>query len=857
MWYSSIYKGMFILAAALLTLWGCAKSELELSTAHDDIEGRAVAFDFSCVGFSGEVGTRAPAEMKSFPNGAVIHVTATFQFKDGHTEGDYACFTYSGETGKWVPQGDGMVWPLYATGGSFEGFYVPGIAQELTFDETSEGTSEVMNLGDITDVDGENSEHYATDPLHAVCDMKDYGSKVSLRFNHVCTRLLLADVGKNDEKLYRLIHKTGDLKNAYVFSVKREPVEGHDGKYTYAPQIKFVSDDSRKDKEGNLYVYGRLVRDELKGDEIESACFYLAPGKYKGAHIHYHDDRPFVTLNIDKLDKPDDVSEEGLKANVSYTVDILLDPGVVNDEVLAKEAEWPELSNPLGVNIVSFLQAMANGTEYEEEIDGTCYHIIEKEGTTRCLRYDIDFKQQDTYQLFQNAGIDYPKFGCPDFDGGNHSFVNVAKPLFSSMASGNLRNLALREVNIKIGQYNGNEIKELAVGCIAGVNSGCAVSNILLDNVKIKAKLYNVNTAGGTSNIVNYHVGGVFGNYSSGSLSEIHLKQGSSLEVTVEGDNGYMDDNLYVGGICGSSFQDLKQVDVYYPEDGSGNENPKIIVKSTVGQSKTDLTYLSSIGGIVGHAFGNLSDIELSGCTMEVDASQSVAGNSYAGGIAGTGDRAMDNGQTATSVMSKIENSSVNATVKGGMATPTQSTSGGSEMIVGRSYTGGLVGRLSSYNLSDCLFVGSVYAGQRDTSEGNNEFVRLALGGGVGAVADNITTAEADKSYYSHVYSCTVWAKLEGVYSPYPETRYWCGSFIGLQNQPNVMYNYDYTTSSVACPKRQDEAVGDRTDKNGKTVLNCPETYPVNTNYGNINRSSNDGYPFCGAFIDDTFNEVS
>lgn len=863
-YFASLGRYAAAAAAAAALSFGCTQTEIDDMAVPESGAEHEVAFEFVCDGYAGTAQTRIPSrDGFEFEDGAVIHVLAEFTKKDGFgpTVGAYECFTYNAQSATWSALGSSddkpeearMIWPLNTKSGRFTAFYVPAQANILAFDGENTTVSTVMqSLNAIGSKDGNN--HVIGDPLQAEIDGVGYDGKVRLVFTHACTRLVLSDIRGASDTAYNLVRDAKSeggeqLANGYRLQIERTPVDGVAGTYTYSGKFLWGKvDDEQLELTGGVkkyYVSSPLSTDEgadRNDPKNNYLCFYLAPGAYYGSVVTYRNNDIYLTLNVDGLGGEADKApkeEQGLKANTSYTIDIRMADGVVNNELVETPDEWaPADETPVKVDVKKFMDALHNGTEYMLD-DGT--QILAFAGGGLQLMCNVNLQNVNLYHLYKNEYGTNNQFrrSQRNLNGLSHAIVNVNGTLFYEL-NNRVSNLAIRNAQITFPQKvdpkthipttdgSGEEVTsselvnhyDYTAGLFTKITG--SLENVLIEGIKVSIDLTDVETGLESGkkldNTVAFPIGAVCGMLNGADgITGLHLRGAATgaaddaardITVAVKGGNLYLP-MFHIGGLIGyQQFGTLQSVDRYL----GGTEEyevPNISVTAEVGSSKageiaTDVLGQLEIGGIVGYTIYKCSDISLASCPITVDCSNSLANLCHAGGFAGW---AQGIYKSDVPNSGPIENVSVRATVKGGMCTIAR-TSNSELNYYGATYTGGLAGYVQSRQITDCTVSGSVTAGKRNTTMEDRE--RVATGGIIGCIADRVMDGTFEHATSpvkkSHVFDCTTYVALEGV-DDISQTRYYAGRCIGMQNFPNKeVYTELDNKCFVPAPSRRDLA---------------------------------------------------
>ena len=804
---------MRVAAAAVIAVLvaGCEIS-LEEPVAPES-DPRAVVFEFNVPDFAGSMidgempATRTIPSITAFPNGAIIHVIGTFTLQSGTETYAYGTYVYNKDTYRWTPEGQTLIWPEHAETADFEAFYLPGdngAGNVARLDITADGTfsSDLFALAPPYDTD---KKIIHTDPLQANKTGVPYGAAVQMRFNHVCSRLILTDLGDMETDECWLEYKSSENeKKDKLYNGYRFTIDATSGKYK--GKIEFVEYDEMKSETGYRYIRALREEDELtlSNNEkttvnVNALCFYLAPGQYKGCQVFYRDEKPFLMLNVDKLDEtPEGATQPGLQPGHSYTLNIRTAQGVVNEEYVDPETEWQDdETSVIPQDLVEFMKALSKGQEYECTVDGETRKLIERvEGGVR-INCNINFDNKNMYKLFNEAGEHFGTEGGNDGCDlgsvitiyGNHKrFINMASPLFNKI-SGTVLDLQIEDADISIPEEyflfdEGEDVHSARnIGALTSTLNGGHVENVLLNKVKVTAKIPDMSEHNGHNHgTAQPSVGALVGESISGAIQNINIQ--GSIQVIVQQKEGVdkaltSENFVHVGGLIGR-------------QRGGSTSNI-----STLGTGTTLTVTVNlqaqigghiEVGGVIGFTESNVSDISLMNCTTTVSAEDSQCDEIYVGGIVGYANYAN------TDSRQMIRDAFVQGTVTGGTATTSELTIKEDKTTttyntIGHSTTGGMAGTIIAFSMVNCRFNGTVNAGRR--AAGGENFVLVSTGGGIGRIKD-AEERKATVNSASHVFDCTARAIVN---KPTDDNaKNLTGEFIGQQNIAAEEYRLSPTT---------------------------------------------------------------
>ncbi|WP_298074288.1 hypothetical protein [uncultured Bacteroides sp.] len=865
-----------VAAAAVVAMFAAGCEDELVNSVAPESDPRAIVFEFDAPDFAyatadGMPATRTIPSMTAFPDGAIIHVIGTFTHEGGTTTSAYGTYAFNKSAYRWVAQGQTLLWPEHATTADFEAFYLPdslGTGKVAQIDIVGERSSSgVFALAPPYISANDSIVH--TDPLRAEKKDVNYGAAVQMRFYHVCSRLILTDVGDMETDECWLEYTTGSektdpLTNGYQFVIKKNEA----GEYNGA--IEFVQYDKMKSESGIHYVRARMEKDELTlADKtttpVNALCFYLAPGQYKGCRVLYRDEKPFLTLGVNELEDP------GLKGGTSYTLDIRTAQGVVNDEWVDPEKEWEgeeKVAKPL--DLLEFMEALRKGEDYvaQAEIDGKVENNVQlltaMGNNTVRVNYDIDFANRNMYTVYKENGRHFGKQGDDPgcvvgvnvtIDGNHKRFIHMASPLFDE-SYGIIRDLQIKNANISIPDedilYDEGSVHSCRnVGALATYLRGGLVENVLLDSVKVTMELPQLYAKHGddrhTHGTAEPSAGALFGEVWGGTAQNISVQR--YIEVDVKQKTGVdkalgAQNTAFVGGLIG------RQVSGFSSGISAIGSGTTITVTVNL---KSERNGWIEVGGVVGFTSSNISDVQLMNCETKVDATNSQCGEIYVGGIVG---HAKFTNATARQL---VQDAYVRGTVKGGTATtaPTVDSDGTestSEYTIGHSATGGIAGCLTSFSMLNCRFSGSVDAGKRLADQ--KDCVLISTGGGIGRIWD-AKAGTANENGVCHVFECTVRATVTAPNGG--NVKNLTGSFIGHQNIGAEEYRLDPyygagpADNCYACPPTTDEVEvpNYRLSVPATGAQVSYDTMPANVTYGNKNTVTNGNLKFCGALYED------
>lgn len=653
-------KYIAILSIVLAACFGSCQDDMGVSNGtiqRNPDEGLPIAFttEVLLVQTVGDASSRADVEdlyKKEFVEGDYLHVSATFTLLNENEESaetpatttQYELLRFS--NGEWIStDSDLLRWPWNAEKADFTAYFIGASDGLLQEDDPKEIALDTLS--------------YNTDPLLAEAKEVAYGHAVRLEFHHLCTKLTLTDVSSSGSEFWA--KKEGICNQFHLTRNENDELI-----HTFVT----VGD--------NPHVAAQRTADN-------TVSYYLAPGDYQGMSLTYRYDRPYLTLNIDKLGTETTEGYE-LLAGTSYVVSITQNAGSITiDE---DEDDWWEepgdktttVKLPTEEDINAFLTAIANGTEYAYNETPVLGRSPDIQGGTELL-VNVDFNDQD-----------FDDHNLPNavFNGNYHYIENVKRPLFNQINGGRILNLSLYHVNIK-------ENYVTAVGAIARESTtanATAIHNVRLHDINIYVTpTQNYDEA--------CDVGALVGN-SNSVMDSIRL--GGNISVTVATtDTERRLGTINVGGIVGQLYAAGQLNHVSRLEETTPGS---ITVTSSCPNRYGD----RNTGGLVGLSNGHIEDCLLNNAT--VDASKTRGIMVYTGGLAGMA-RGTVGTHSSTTNTNGIFRSTFSGTIKCGRAYSASTTE---ESAEGHAYAGGAVG----------------YAYWSDNIEGNEIFGTL-----VGPIGDD------------------------------------------------------------------------------------------------------------------------
>lgn len=672
---STIKKHIYrtLLACSMLCmLSGCDRQDEPESPANGHPEGVAACFtaQYAADGFSTRGNT---AGKTNFEEGDVIHIAASFYIKGTEDEKEKLiepvqyCAYQYQKNGDWKSVMENNE-ITWPYNCDFGRFKAYYISgSNGAISEGSEGAT--RQLSELNET-GTTDD---TGPMLGTTAPKDlpFGHTVNLVFSHLCTRLSVTELDASTVSEYWFTQDATSFHNAYRLT--RDGKQGLKFEWTSQPDNNNSTHIARSLNAGS----GNVV------------TLYLEPGNYSGAKLNYRNNRSYITLNSDNLKK--------LEANHSYTLDITQDKGIVFD--VTDDDGWSNPENPQDIyeleNIPAFLEAASQGKPYEEKDTP----ILQSTRTGVILLRDLDFKKKDPLndKDFSNALTGLLSLSTAvTFDADFHYIHNSVRPLFNEI-QGRLYNLGINGFQIQ-GRIDTSVDKY--GGLSRSVSQSGEIGNVRINDLTLTVDLKK------TDDIKAYSIGCVAG-LNNGSISDIGVRKNISITVGNETPDDLLNDQVLVGGIIGQNGGTMTGCSDF------DNTNPATISVTNTCKSSSSM----STGGIVGFSNGDIDNVTL---LVAVDASQSSGSYNYAGGMAGRL-RSADNND----VNKKFTNISVNGSVKGGQGSKIANAGNG------KSFTGGIAGRLFNFLIENCNALCTVEGWQGEVSTD----VRHATGGAFGCIA--------------------------------------------------------------------------------------------------------------------------
>lgn len=582
--------------------------------------------------------SRAIADKLEFKDKDVIQVSAVFKLDPKTTGGTektvtkYTSLTF--ENGNWINKTTSdkfnMDWPWNALSGSFTAYYLSDWNGPIT----DVGKPSKPVLLDRFEYEGRVIN---PDPLKAEIKDVPYGHAVDLKFNHLCTRLVIEDIGSENEYWLKLKTPSDDnvLSNACTITLNADN--------TLA--FGFVGEESKKISSGVDDVNGR-----------RSITFNLDPDMdYSTFSLTHRNGYSYLTIyNVEDLRKG------MLKAGETYVLSLKDFIGNINQDYM--DDDWWEGSEPEVIYKDFIVQDFLDAIEKCKE-DYTC-HVDGK---------DITLLKKDPYRQemllmeavdFQNAEFDpVILHSFVTFDGGGKKcgIYNLKHPLFKTIY-GKVTALQLRNAKLEYDDSDAEPNADWGLGVLGRVCDGAHISNVKLADAEVNVRIMN-----NTNEDRTYNIGSLIGQMKSGELSDVTLMNDITVKVQSENENSYI---VCVGGVIGQSSGEVHNID---------NSDLMTVTNSCIGHSSR------YTGGLVGLLTGQISNCDVN---TNVDSSGAAGSWNYAGGIVGSART------SNASTPAYIRNSTVSGRVEGGMAK-------GYNALGTHSSTGGMVGHVHEAEVSN------------------------------------------------------------------------------------------------------------------------------------------------------------
>jgi hypothetical protein len=710
----NIRRGILFLCALFAAVC-CGLPEIPADS--EEVRGKGMPVCLTAIYEPGGMVTKAGGGKTAFSDGDVIHVSAEFYAGDisqgasgekiGKTQ--YCAYMFNGGDWTGIMQDGGITWPYSCDYGVFTAYYA---AQANGAISSEDGATDMWSLSG-TVASGLTDD---TGPMKAGATALAFGHVVRLVFSHMCTRLSVIRLDAATAGEYWL-SKPSDPQFHNAFRLVRNPETGVEVEWT-----------SLEDEQYGTYI-SRYPDTAVPSEYGNAVTFYLEPGaRYSGIKLNYRYNRNYLTLSSEKLN--------GLKANCSYVLDITQDKGVVFED--PDDGGWSDPDKPENAfkldNIPAFLEAAGNGQEYQE--GGMA--ILEHTNTGVILLVDLDFGGKDPLseadfpdsfmRSLQNLGT------TVTFDGNFKYIHNSVRPVFNEV-QGRLYNLGISNT-VREGKIS-SDVSGYG-GLSRSVSASGTIGNVRISNLSLSLELPL------TENADVYYIGCVAG-LNNGIVSGIGVRGDINIQIKDADAQAGTRSEVLVGGIIGQNAGTLSDCSAFVHGDAD-----VLATCVTVRNTCRNVLPMSS-GGVVGYSHNNVENVILK---VDVDASGSTASNNFTGGMAGRLRRSEGIEETRY-----FKNISVEGRVRGGQAV---TVSG----VRGKSFTGGVAGRLYNFFISNCNSLCEVSGWNGEAGEG----VRYATGGAFGCIAS--------QEAMPLVFDSTWWgASLEGLSAT---EECYIGTFAGI-----------------------------------------------------------------------------
>lgn len=650
-------------------------------------------------------------EKTAFENGDIIQIVANFYCKDANgtanilmpEESICTMLQYQkSETdnmGKWVNyepvsgKGKPLYWPWKSEEATFQAFYYPGFNGFI--DSEKETLPVLLDSVDIK-----------TNPLIAEETVRiPYGNAVHLKFNHICTRLVLTDLddvtgGANYSRLWMENNlSTPETSNTNAFKLRVNKVNSEtepadNGKLSFDYSFTDVQNEEQK-----VLIGGKSATiSKNNSNEKETAIiFFLPEGNYSDVTLTRRFGRPLLNwknvteLQLLETGKSYIVSLNELKGNI--TID--------DDDDWWEDDQTPIKPEKGHFELDKFLQCIEDGVPYSyNDKEGKKIIVLEEiEENHLVLTQNIDFNNE----TFTPGNIS----SAITLDGNGHYFSNVKATIFTQI-EGIIQNLGLKKCNVSIQL----DTKTPDFGLLTKTNRG-TIENIRLSEINVTVTSIE---NGGT-----YEVGSLVAD-SQGPINNIEM---DNVKVTTSSQN-ITNGTLMLGGLVGQTAQGapLEKVQMY-------SENMIEVTNNTKMENGSVYT-----GGLVGLSSSNVKE-----CNVRANVNTANATGTwlYTGGLVGSMRNQIDKGETEKIEHILLEFSQNIGTVTGGECKGQVS---GNIISTGHSATGGLVGYSLRADIKNCIVDGKVtsYIGENHNNE-THAFEFYTIGGLAGAVR----AAESEK----------------------------------------------------------------------------------------------------------------
>lgn len=353
------------------------------------------------------------------------------------------------------------------------------------------------------------------------------------------------------------------------------------------------------------------------------------------------------------------------------------------------EEKWDDDDNVYEiVDPEAFLQSVVDGTDYTIREGDTDVTILQSTVTGTLLCKNVSFNKKPFEDKFE-----VPSGRC--FDGGNHFISDLVSNLFTTN-SGTIQHLGLKNIKCEeIELWNrGSTDERSRWGALCEINAGI-IKNIKIEDSELTFKIGDGKEHPGYV----FNAGSLVGS-NTGTISGIKYSGSLRLSTSIQND---VNSTLYLGGIVGQALGNISDI------GPSGGGTLIEIVTHLKGDQST-----LYVGGAIGQSAGNISDISLP--NVIIDSSDSFGNVGAAGGLVG---RLFAN----VGSPGELSSCTVSGVVKGCEVK-------NYNQLSGYSYTGGLAGYVNLYAVKDCRSLCSVEV--NGTNSATN--IIYATGGGMGRI---------------------------------------------------------------------------------------------------------------------------
>ena len=748
--------GRALAACAVLFATACDDRLPEASDARVATEPTPVHIEVSRVALRAASGaaTRTAPSLREWKNGDAIQITAVFTGDEGMSDPlQYCCYKYDSISVAWVPDGADkeLFWPVGVKSAEFTAYYVEGI--KGTFSDRTDVQDFVFLLGDI----GEGS-----DPLYCKLTNVQYGESVHIDFQHLCTHLTLNDVKTNISDIYWLYGNadgtktSAEIPNAYklIYKPANKTLEfsfEYSPKSTTGGSVDVLG-------EGEHYVISR--NKDINKNWVD---FYLAPSTKgdgetrepdvtytygQNCKLNYVNNHPYLSFTSEELN--------ALQAGYHYELSVERSTGIVPEP----QTDFPETpSTDLGyVHIPDLLDGIVNNRDVRDINDQL---VLKSAGEAypRLLR-DVDFHNFNPMDYIEGTGdfdpmkgegetpvpkelrtgahSDWklPRMESRKLDGNYHSFLHVAYPIFYSVNSGEIYNLAIRQSKLDITVDEIKRMDNLSIqgmgasegstntefGILSNIFAG-KLSRLLLEDVDMTVHLDQSLWTGSAG--ITYSVGCVTGKQSTSDLGGVaameNVELRGNVKLTVKTDvDGTISSqqDICAGVIAGQNGATIDGITC--TESLLNDSSSPVPGKCTLSLSINGNGNVFA-GGLAGKNVMTIQNVSLD---VKVDASKVKTYQCYVGGLCG---EFVNENEKFGSLL----DCAANVEVTGGTTYATNLTT------YAYSYCGGIAGRVQNAEAGDIYISGTVTGGTEEGETPNPTMRVIATGGGFGYVTSS------------------------------------------------------------------------------------------------------------------------